>query len=49
MSNNRLIDLKNDINRNKNPVNETPKTVANIVKKSSTLINNKKVKDALLT
>ena len=47
--NNGLIDLRNNINRKEIPENESPKKVVNIVEKSSTLINNKKVKDFLRT
>ena len=40
-----LISLRNSINGKKIPENQNPKKVADVVKKSSTLINNKKVKE----
>ena len=40
-----LINLRNSINGKKIPENQNPKKVADVVKKSSTLINNKKVKE----
>ena len=47
--NNGLIDLRKDINRKEIPENENPKKILDIVEKSSTLINNKNVKDFLQT
>ena len=38
-----LIDLRNDMNRKKNPENENPKKGVDILKKSSNLI--RKIKD----
>ena len=40
-----FIDLRNNINIQEISKNENPKKVVDIVEKSSTLINNKKVKD----
>ena len=40
-----FIDLRNNINIQEISKNENPKIVVDIVEKSSTLINNKKVKD----
>ena len=44
--NNRLIKLRNSINTKKNNENENPKKQSILLKKSSTLIKNKKVKDS---
>ena len=44
--NDRLIDLRNAINRKEIPENENPKKIVNIVEKFSTLIiSNKQVKE----
>ena len=44
--NDRLIDLRNAINRKEIPANENPKKIVNIVEKFSTLIiSNKQVKE----
>ena len=44
--NDRLIDLRNAINRKEIPENENPKKIENIVEKFSTLIiSNKQVKE----
>ena len=40
-----MINLRNSINGKKIPENQNPKKVADVVKKSSTSINNKKVKE----
>ena len=40
-----MINLRNSINGKKIPENQNPKKAADVVKKSSTLINNKKVKE----
>ena len=44
--NDRLIDLRNAINRKEIPANENPKKIVNIIEKFSTLIiSNKQVKE----
>ena len=44
--NDRLIDLRNAINRKEIPANENPKKIVNIIEKFSTLIiTNKQVKE----
>ena len=41
-----LIDLRNALSKKKNPENENPDKVVDIVEKSLTLVDNKKVKDS---
>ena len=40
-----LIDLRNALSKKTNPENENPDKVVDIVEKSLTLVDNKKVKD----